>query len=89
MGDVELTGLNDHGGRNLAFTSRMQKLRPYGFYVLLTTKTEEGAGEELVHAKHVAWKHNVFVAISKFQLRGAHSFECNCCINISYVVKAS
>ncbi|CAH0518314.1 unnamed protein product [Peronospora belbahrii] len=62
--DVELTGLNNRGGRNLAFTSRLQKPKPYGFYVLLTTKTEEGAREELVHVKHVAWKHKVHVSLS-------------------------
>ncbi|KAG7382338.1 hypothetical protein PHYPSEUDO_005016 [Phytophthora pseudosyringae] len=62
--DVELTGLNDQGGRNnLAFTSRLQKPKPYGFYVLLTTE-KEGAGKELVHVKHVAWKHKVHVSLS-------------------------
>ncbi|CAH0485714.1 unnamed protein product [Peronospora farinosa] len=60
--DVEMTGLNYHGGRNLAFTSRLQKPKPYGFYVLLTTKTQ-GAGEELVHVKHVAWKQKVHVSL--------------------------
>ncbi|CAI5728717.1 unnamed protein product [Peronospora effusa] len=62
VADVEMTGLNYHGGRNLAFTSRLQKPKPYGFYVLLTTKTQ-GAGEELVHVKHVAWKHKVHVSL--------------------------
>ncbi|ETL25320.1 hypothetical protein L916_20813, partial [Phytophthora nicotianae] len=57
--DVELTGLNDQGAKNLAFTSRLQKPKPYGFYVILTTK--EG---ELVHVKHVAWKHKVKVSLS-------------------------
>ncbi|EEY56109.1 DEAD/DEAH box RNA helicase, putative [Phytophthora infestans T30-4] len=57
--EVQLTGLNDQGTRNLAFTSRLQKPKPYGFYVLLTKK--EG---ELVHVKHVAWKHKVKVSLS-------------------------
>ncbi|ETN16032.1 hypothetical protein PPTG_06264 [Phytophthora nicotianae INRA-310] len=35
------------------------KPKPYGFYVILTTK--EG---ELVHVKHVAWKHKVKVSLS-------------------------
>ncbi|KAE9005249.1 Activating signal cointegrator 1 complex subunit 3 [Phytophthora fragariae] len=61
--DVELTGLNDQGGRNLAFISRLQKPKPYGFYVLLTTR-KEGARDELVHVKHVAWKHKVHVSLS-------------------------
>ncbi|GMF25482.1 unnamed protein product [Phytophthora lilii] len=61
--DVELTGLNNQGGRNLAFTSRLQKPKPYGFYVILTTK-KEGSREELVHVKHVAWKHKVHVSFS-------------------------
>ncbi|KAL4094614.1 hypothetical protein PRIC1_010272 [Phytophthora ramorum] len=60
--DVALTGLNDQGGRNLAFTSRLQKPKPYGFYVILIKK--EAAGEELVHVKHVAWKHKVHVSLS-------------------------
>ncbi|KAF1778750.1 P-loop containing nucleoside triphosphate hydrolase [Phytophthora cactorum] len=57
--DVEMTGLNDRGVKTLAFTSRLQKPKPYGFYVLLTTK-----GGELVHVKHVAWKHKVKVSLS-------------------------
>lgn len=61
--EVELTGLNNEGGRNLAFTSRLQKPKIYGFYVILTSK-KEGAGEELVHLKHVAWKHKVHVSLS-------------------------
>ncbi|RLN61356.1 hypothetical protein BBJ29_004536 [Phytophthora kernoviae] len=61
--DVNLTGLNDQGGKALAYTTRLQKPKPYGFYVLLTSK-KEGEQEELVHAKHVAWKHKVHVSLS-------------------------
>ncbi|KAF4322230.1 hypothetical protein BBO99_00002272 [Phytophthora kernoviae] len=61
--DVNLTGLNDQGGKALAYTTRLQKPKPYGFYVLLTSK-KEGEQEELVHAKRVAWKHKVHVSLS-------------------------
>uniref|UniRef100_M4B634 Activating signal cointegrator 1 complex subunit 3 n=1 Tax=Hyaloperonospora arabidopsidis (strain Emoy2) TaxID=559515 RepID=M4B634_HYAAE len=61
--DVELTYLNGQGSNNLAFTSRLQKPKPYGFYVVLTTKTEE-TEEDIVHLKHVAWKRKVHISLS-------------------------
>ncbi|CAI5739448.1 unnamed protein product [Hyaloperonospora brassicae] len=61
--DVELTALNGQGGNSLAFTSRLQKPKPYGFYIVLTTKKED-TGENIVHLKHVAWKHKVHVSLS-------------------------
>ncbi|KAG7396337.1 hypothetical protein PHYBOEH_002472 [Phytophthora boehmeriae] len=59
--DVNLTGLNDQGGRALAYTTRLQKPKPYGFYVMLTSK-KQGEEEQLVQVKHVTWKHNVHVS---------------------------
>ncbi|CAI5746783.1 unnamed protein product [Peronospora destructor] len=89
--DVELTGLNYQGGRNLAFTSRLQKPKPYGFYVLLTTKTQ-GGGEELVHVKHVAWKHKVHVSLPLASANSSYELhilsDAIAGIDSSYVVKA-
>ncbi|RLN92340.1 hypothetical protein BBJ28_00004981 [Nothophytophthora sp. Chile5] len=65
--DVELTGLNDQIGKALAYTTRLQKPKPYGFYLLLTSK-KEGERLELVHMKHVAWKHKIHVS---FPLAGS------------------
>ncbi|KAG1703577.1 hypothetical protein DVH05_007521 [Phytophthora capsici] len=60
--EVALTGLNDKGGKSPVFTSRLQKPKPYGFYVLLTSK--KGEEEELVQVKHVAWRQKVKVSLS-------------------------